>query len=211
MSEIMSGAPTPVLPAKIPLGIRFQEPLFLLIYLAGFLAPWERSGAHATLWLALSTLAARTGWLAVANATTAVTVVALACLVLGTIVRVGGASCLSPAVMRRRLYLGGWLVALGTSILMPPSGAIVFLLLFSLLSLFLAFTETRFLSTSGGTVAAGHTPRWWKAVLAETYPIAFTTCFAIFAWRYNTTLLIKCLLICYGVSLLVRALSNPLH
>jgi hypothetical protein len=48
-------------------------------------------------------------------------------------------------------------------------------------------------------------PHWLQALVAETYPIAFTLCFAIFAWRYNARILIQCLLICYGCSLVIRA------
>ena len=51
-------------------------------------------------------------------------------------------------------------------------------------------------------------PRWLQALLAETYPVAITLCFAVLAWRYNARILVQCVLICYGVSLVVRALTG---
>jgi hypothetical protein len=111
---------------------------------------------------------------------------------------------------------------------MPPSGAAFFLLAFSVFALFLISAEERFLSarlgdvyqeycrrvprlwpaTGAGDAASSARPHWLQALLAETHPIAFTLCFAIFAWRYNARILIQCLLICYGLSLIIRALTK---
>lgn len=230
------------------LAFRFRVVVFLLLYLMGFLPPWEqRLAGGGTLWLAASTLLARTGWIGLAAATFTVTIAALACLVLGAILRVLGTAFLGSGVMqgvamqddpfmaagpygyvRNPLYLGAWLLALGTSILMPPGGALFFLPAFSLFVLFLIFTEERFLMAKQayryqqyrrrvprllprlgtGAVTAAARPNWLQAVLAEIYPLAFTLCFAIFAWRYNAHILIRCLLICYGLSLVMRALAK---
>src|ERR1700678_4558526 len=71
------------------LGFRFRVFVFVLLYLLGFWAPWAwQSGSRGSLWLAASTWAARTGWLGLADATLAVTLAALGCLVLGAILRV---------------------------------------------------------------------------------------------------------------------------
>jgi protein-S-isoprenylcysteine O-methyltransferase Ste14 len=232
------------------LAFRFRVFIFGLLYLIGFLAPWEFRSSHpGTLWLAASTLLARGGWISLAAATVAVTLVSLACLVLGTILRVWGTAYLGSGVMRgaamrgeafvavgpyryvrNPLYLGSWLLALGVSILMPPSGAAFFLVAFSAFVLLLIAAEERFLSTkqgdvyhhyrrnvprlwprvTGGTAAASSTarPRWVQAFLAETYPVAITLCFAVLAWRYNARILVQCVLVCYGVSLVVRALTG---
>jgi protein-S-isoprenylcysteine O-methyltransferase Ste14 len=226
---------------------RFRLPVFLLLYLLGFFPPWEWGtghGSNGTLWLASSTLFARSGWISLAAATVVVTAAALACLVMGTILRVWGTAYLGPGVMgdtamqgsrfvaagpyryvRNPLYLGAWLLASGASMLMPPGGACFFLIAFSLLVRFLISIEERFLSIKLGEAYQQYrrrVPRWWprgraiavtaaahpewaQAALAETYPIAFTVCFAIFAWRYNARVLIQCLLICYGLSLVARA------
>jgi protein-S-isoprenylcysteine O-methyltransferase Ste14 len=233
------------------LAFRFRVVIFLLLYLLGFLPPWEadfRGGKDGTLWLAAPTLAARSGWIDLAAATLTVTVIALTCLAMGAVLRVWGTACLGSGVMRgaaiqghelvaagpyrylrNPLYLGSWLLALAASILMPPSGAAFFLLAFSVFVLFLISAEERFLAAQLGDIyqqycrrvprlwprigtveaASSARPHWLQALLAETYPIAFTLCFAIFAWRYNARILIRCLLICYGLSLVMRALAKP--
>ena len=144
---------------------RFRVFIFVLLYFVGFFPPWDfRSGSRGTLWLAASTLLARTGWIGLAAATLAVTLAALACLVAGTILRVWGTAYIGSGVMsgfamrgdvfvasgpyryvRNPLYLGAWLLALGVSILMPPSGAASFLLAFSVFVLILISAEERFL------------------------------------------------------------------
>ncbi len=131
--------------------------------------------------------------------------------------------------VRNPLYLGAWLLSLGISILMPPGGAAFFLPAFTVFSLVLISAEERFLSATqgeayrqycrrvprlfpwrmAGDAAPPVSPRWLQAVLAETYPIGITICFAVFAWRYNARILVRCVLICYGLSLVVRALMKP--
>jgi hypothetical protein len=59
---------------------------------------------------------------------------------------------------------------------------------------------------AAGAAIAPMCPHWGQAVLAEIYPIAFALSFAMLAWRYNARILIQCLLICYGVSLVIRAM-----
>jgi protein-S-isoprenylcysteine O-methyltransferase Ste14 len=227
---------------------RFRVFLFVLLYVLGFLPPWDfSSGSRSTLWLGASTLLARSGRISLATATLAVTLVALVCLAVGALLRVWGTAYLGSGVMRdsalhgeglvvagpyrhlrNPLYLGAGLLALGASILMPLDGALFFLLAFSIFVLLLITTEERFLAAKLGNAyqqylrlvprllprftarAAPATarPHWLQAVLAETYPIAFTLCYAVLAWRYNARLLIQCLLICYGVSLVIRAMQR---
>jgi protein-S-isoprenylcysteine O-methyltransferase Ste14 len=225
---------------------RFRLPIFLFLYFVGFAARWGRD-TSGTLWLAAPTLLARTGWIGLAQATLTVTIGALACLVLGAVLRVCGTAFLGSTIMqgaimqgehfvacgpyryvRNPLYLGAWLLAVGVSILMPLSGALLFLPAFSLFAWFLIWSEERFLSAKQPEVyeqyrsrvprliprlraaegLATARPRWLQAVLAETYPIAFSLCFAVFAWRYNAHILIRCLLVCFGLSLIMRALSK---
>jgi protein-S-isoprenylcysteine O-methyltransferase Ste14 len=225
---------------------RFRLPIFLLLYFVGFAARWGRD-TSGTLWLAAPSLLARTGWIGLAQATLTVTIAALACLILGAVLRVWGTAYLGSAVMRgssmqgrqfvasgpyryvrNPLYLGAWLLAVGVSILMPASGALLFLPAFSIFALFLVLSEERFLlakhpelyeqyrsrvprlipSLRPADGFAPVHPRWLQAVLAETYPITFSLCFAAFAWLYNAHILIRCLLVCYGLSLIMRALSK---
>jgi protein-S-isoprenylcysteine O-methyltransferase Ste14 len=232
------------------LAYRFRVAIFIALYLVGFFPPWSaitRGRSSATLWLAASTLLAGSGWISLEAATATVTFIALACLVLGAILRVWGTAYIGSSIMRgaamqgdqlvasgpyryvrNPLYLGAWLLAIGASILMPSSGAAFFVLAFSLFARFLISAEEHFLTrrldsayeqyrrrvprflprrgTSDLVPAAR--PHWLQAIFAETYPIAFTLCFAIFAWRYNARILIQCLLICYGSSLVIRAITR---
>jgi protein-S-isoprenylcysteine O-methyltransferase Ste14 len=232
------------------LAFRFRVVIFVLLYLLGFLPPWRamiRGGSEGTVWLAASTLAARSGWIGLAAATVTATLIALACLAMGAILRVWGTAYLGSGAMRgavmqgdrlvaagpyrylrNPLYLGSWLLGLATAILMSPSGAAFFLLAFSVFVLFLISAEERFLTAQLGDVyqeycrrvprlwpgigvgdaSSSARPHWLQALLAETHPIAFTVCFAIFAWRYNARILIQCLLICYGLSLIIRAFTK---
>ena len=231
------------------LGFRFRAVIFVLLYLLGLLPPWEwGSGSRGSLWLSASTWVARTGWLGLAAATLTVTLGALGCLLLGTLLRVWGTAYLGSGVMgdaqmhgerfvaagpyryvRNPLYLGAWLLSLGVSILMPPSGAAFFLPAFSTFLLVLISAEERFLSGKQGDLyqqyrrrvprlfprirsgyaASAARPHWVQSVLAETYPVGITICFASFAWRYNARILVRCVFICYGLSLVVRALMKP--
>lgn len=220
----------------------------VLLHVVGFLAPWNywSGGSHGTLWLAASTLLARTGFLGLADATLAVTLLAIFCLLLGTSLRVWGTAYLGAGTMRgaamagnrlvaagpyryvrNPLYLGILLLALPTGLLMPPDGAAFFLAALSTFVFFLIRSEEVFLIHQLGqpyieycrTVPrllprlASHTthaqqhPDWLRAAINEFYPIGLTLCFVIFAWRYNANLLIRCLLICYGISLTVRAMK----
>jgi protein-S-isoprenylcysteine O-methyltransferase Ste14 len=231
------------------LGFRFRVVVFVLLYVLGLFPPWEwRSGIRSSLWLAASTWIARSGWLGLSNATLAVTLAALGCLVLGAILRVWGTAYLGSGVMRNAtmqgerfiaagpyryvrnpLYLGAWLLSLGVSILMPPSGAAFFLPAFSMFLLVLISAEEQFLSKKQGEayqqyrrrvprllprIGAGEAasparPQWVQAFLAETYPVGIALCFAVLAWRYNARILVQCVLVCYGLSLVVRAMMKP--
>jgi uncharacterized membrane protein len=45
-----------------------------------------------------------------------------------------------------------------------------------------------------------------QSLIGEIYPLGMAGCFAVLAWRYNAQILIQCLIVCFGVSLIVRAL-----
>jgi hypothetical protein len=48
-------------------------------------------------------------------------------------------------------------------------------------------------------------PEWITSVVAETLPVGYSLCLAVLVWRYEPLLLIRCLLICFGLSLVTRA------
>lgn len=226
---------------------RFRIVIAVLFYIFGFWAPWTRFGAVApdtTAWLALSALMARWKWLPLDEATLLVTSLAILATFAGALLRIWGTAYLGPAVVhatdmqaaeitadgpyryvRNPLYLGTWLFAVGVSILMPPSGAVFFLLATLVFYIRLILGEEDFLSRTLGApyleykqkvgrvvpslrarVSSVRTkPHWLDGVMAESYGAAFASCLAVLAWDYNPQLLIRCLLVCFGISLVSRA------
>jgi protein-S-isoprenylcysteine O-methyltransferase Ste14 len=232
-----------------PVLFRLRVAVMVVLHVIGFLAPWNywSGGSRGTLWLAASTLLARTRILSLAAASLTVTLVGLLCLLIATGLRLWGTAYLGPGAMRgatmvgdrlvaagpyrylrNPLYLGILFLSLATSLLMPPDGALFFLVTISAFLSLLIHGEEAFLTQQLGEPYlhyrrdvprllprfAGHTPNaeqhphWIRAVLNELYPIGFTLCFGIFAWRYNARILVQCLLICYGFSLVVRAVRG---
>lgn len=130
--------------------------------------------------------------------------------------------------LRNPLYLGSFLFALAMAVLMPPSGSLFAVVAIGLQLTRLILREERFLAERQGEsylaykrlvprmfpspiarVPAAHAnPHWTQAVLAESFPLAMTICFAVLAWRYNAHLLVQALLICFGASLVVRAFAT---
>jgi len=128
--------------------------------------------------------------------------------------------------MRNPLYLGTFFHALALALLMPPSGAIFCIVTIGLLQLRLILAEEPFLAAQLGqpyldycarvprivpaltprVPAGGMRPHWPQAILGEIYVICVAVAFAGLGWRYNQLLLIRCVLISLGVSLVVRAL-----
>jgi hypothetical protein len=39
----------------------------------------------------------------------------------------------------------------------------------------------------------------------ETLPVTYPLCLAVLAWRYDPVLLIRCLVVCFGLSLVTKA------
>lgn len=128
--------------------------------------------------------------------------------------------------VRNPLYLGSWILSLSIAFLMPPSGAAVFLVLEAFFYLRLILSEERFLVQQQGSAyldyqqrvprllpslrprvpAAGARPQWLTSLAAEIFPVAWALCLAVLAWRYEPRLLIRCLLVAFGLSLVARAL-----
>jgi hypothetical protein len=109
---------------------------------------------------------------------------------------------------------------------MPPTGAIFFLIAQAFFYLRLILGEEAYLTAQQGEAylaykqrvprlirslrarvpASPAKPQWLTSILAESYYVSLTVCFAVLAWRYNAYLLTKCLIICFGASLVLRAL-----
>lgn len=230
-------------------GFRFRLPIIVLLYAIGFWAPWTWSGGNfarpaSTAWLALSTTLARWNWLRIDQATVVVTSLAILCGFVAAGLRVWGTAYLGALIVhagpmqaggvmaagpyryvRNPLYLGSWFMALSVAILMPPSGAAVFLIAVSLFYFRLVLGEENFLAEKIGPdylayrrqvprllpalrphiAASPARPQWLTSILADILPVTWPLCLAVLAWRYEPVLLIRCLLICFGLSLVTRA------
>jgi protein-S-isoprenylcysteine O-methyltransferase Ste14 len=127
--------------------------------------------------------------------------------------------------VRNPLYLGTWLHTLALALLMPPSGAVFAIVMIGLLQVRLVGAEEPFLTARLGVAytaycakvralvpslrpqvaGAGARPQWGQAVLGELYFWGMAGSFAVAGWRYNAFLLMKCMLVSLGVSLVARA------
>lgn len=140
--------------------------------------------------------------------------------------------------LRNPLYVGSFVFSLAVAILMPPTGAVFFLSASVVQILRLILGEEAYLATQQGEAYLAYKarvprllpspvarvadsrlvnslvqPHWLQALISEIFPVAMTVCFAVLAWRYNAQLLTRAVLICFGVSLVVRALAvtKPEH
>jgi len=129
--------------------------------------------------------------------------------------------------LRNPLYLGSFLFLLAIAVLMPLSGAVFAIVAMGLHLVRLILREESFLTVQQGEaylayknlapclfpsfiprVAAVAThPHWGNALLTESFQLTMTACFAALAWRYDAQILIQALLVCFGVSLVVRAFA----
>jgi protein-S-isoprenylcysteine O-methyltransferase Ste14 len=226
---------------------RYRIWIGFLIYVLGFWAPWIRFGGNAasasTTWLELSGELSRV--LPLETATLLITILAIFLLIAAASLRVCGSAYLGPSIvtsgamhahtvmaagpfryLRNPLYLGSFLSVLAVSILMPPSGAIFFVVACFVQILRLILGEEAYLAKQQGEpylaykarvprllpsltprVAASQVvPQWTIAIISETFYVALAGCFFVLAWRYNAQILIQAVLICFGLSLIVRAL-----
>jgi protein-S-isoprenylcysteine O-methyltransferase Ste14 len=227
---------------------RYRLTIGFFIYLLGFWAPWIRYGPFAgrstSTWLELSGALASTHVLPLQYATLIVTILAIMLAALGAAFRVWGTAYLGAGMVtsgamhargvvaagpyryvRNPLYFGSFVFSLAVSILMPPSGAIFFVVAIFLQILRLILGEEAFLVVQQGEPylaykssvprlipsitrripASFAKPAWLQAILSEVYPVGMTLCFVVLAWRYNALLLTQAVVICFGISLVIRA------
>jgi protein-S-isoprenylcysteine O-methyltransferase Ste14 len=130
--------------------------------------------------------------------------------------------------LRNPLYLGNMLTCVSVCILMPVDGALVFLAGCILLTLALVGAEGPHLAQQLGSAYATYRaqipsflpairsqlaastvrPRWIQALAAEIFHVGFAVCLVIFAWQYNVEILIRCLLICFGLALVANGMLS---
>jgi hypothetical protein len=166
----------------------------VLLFALFLWAPWDRiaaaTGSSASMaWLALPVMLARYG-LHLNSVTVIVTISALIAAALGALLSIAARMRGNAALWA----LGAWLFGCSVAILMPLWTAVGFLgALLLLVALRARFVAMRPVSAL-------------VALLSELWPLGYAAGFAVLAWRYNPQLLLKMLLIAFGVSLIVRAL-----
>ena len=129
--------------------------------------------------------------------------------------------------LRNPIYFGTFLFGVSITIFMPPSGAIFALIASFVQLLRLILREEAYMESQQGEAYLAYKrrvprllpslvarapkspaqPQWLQAIVAEIFYVLMTACFAVLAWRYNATLMIQALLICFGLSLVVRAIA----
>lgn len=131
--------------------------------------------------------------------------------------------------VRNPLYLATWFMIDAVSFVMPVTGALFTVTLITLFLLRLILAEEFFLANrmpesfekyrravprliphlrTNVPVLQGK-PHWMLAFLAETNGIGVFLIFAVLAWRYENRLMIKAIVINYGISLVLRAIIVP--
>ena len=221
------------------------------IVVLGFWAPWQAAGFGGKRipvleWL--PTEIARMRLLSFADAFLAVIVFAALVAALAAVLRVWASAWLGPSTvisrsmhargvtadgpyrfLRNPLYVGLWLMFAAVAVLMPPSGALVTLVLEGVFIVRLTLGEEAFLTAQLGEPYLAYLravprffprlrtnvprsnarPHWALAFATEITPIGIFVALACFSFSYNSRLIGQVMLISFGISLIVRALTPP--
>ncbi len=166
----------------------------VVVYALFLWAPWDRAAGAASssmnmLWLSLPMMLAHSGR-HIETVTVTVTIATLITAVIGGLLSIAARLRGSAALWA----VGAFLFACSVAILMPVWTAVGFLgavlLLVALRARFAPMRATHALA----------------AVLSELWPVGYAVGFAVLAWHYNPQLLIKVLIVAFGLSLVGRAL-----
>ncbi len=131
--------------------------------------------------------------------------------------------------VRNPLYIGTWLNAAALAILMPPGGALFTVVSVAVLNAVKVRAEERRLTSASGEAyrayaqlvprffsalaprvpAGGARAHWIDGFLGELYMWGVFVTYAIFASRYNVTILEQGVLISLGISVLVQGIWRP--
>lgn len=231
------------------LEFRLRVAIIVAVIALGFWAPWIETwdmGRRVSLleWIALEL--SRTGMVRFAAST--IVVIALATLIagVGALLRVWGTAYMGAGVVqhaemkaggvvadgpyryvRNPLYLGTWCMVAALAFAMPPTGALLAMVLLTVFLLRLILGEEAFLAGQlgetytayqqrvprlyprlrGALPASGQAAHWGRAVVAEIGAIGVFVIFAALSWRYDNHLMIRAILINFGISLVLRAFT----
>jgi len=126
--------------------------------------------------------------------------------------------------VRNPLYLGLWCTIAALTFVMPPTGALVTMILLQFfnaphpwrrgVSIAPAWRDLSPLfecraspdpATQYERAKGSAQPHWQRAVLTELNPIGVFVALAVFSWSYDNRMMVKVILIGFGVSLVMRA------
>jgi protein-S-isoprenylcysteine O-methyltransferase Ste14 len=127
--------------------------------------------------------------------------------------------------VRNPLYLGSWCMMAAMAFVMPASGALFAMTLITVFLLRLILAEESFLAARLGEPyqhylravprlfprlrralqPAGHRPHWLTSLLSELNSIGVFITLAFLSWRYDNQLMLKAILVSFGISLVARA------
>ena len=168
------------------LEFRLRYLIHTVIYVLGFVAPWNRWFPLDTVrtWQWLASWPARWGWMSFSASTNAVLVLGVLFALAAALLRTWGAAYIGSSVvqdtsmhgdrmvaagpyryMRNPLYLGTFLNTLALALLMLPSGALFTIILIGLFQLRLMFAEEAFL-----TAKLGESYRAYCAAVPRLFP-----------------------------------------
>jgi protein-S-isoprenylcysteine O-methyltransferase Ste14 len=170
---------------------RFRFLFGVIIYLLGFIAPWN-SLLHLDsirTWQFLAAWPARSGWIGFSAATIAVLVIGIVCAFAGAFLRTWGSAYLDPSIvqagamhgdsvvaagpyrhLRNPLYLGTFFHTFALALLMPPSGAIFCIVAIAFIQLRLIAGEESFLTAKLGAPYIAYcakVPRLFPSITAR--------------------------------------------
>ena len=130
--------------------------------------------------------------------------------------------------LRNPLYLGNLLTCAAVSILMPVAGASVYMIGCILFTYALVRAEGPHLAQQLGSAYATYRaqvpsflpavrtqiaastaqPHWAQSLIAEIFHVGYAVCLLVFAWQYNVDILIRCLLVCFGLSMVANGIFS---
>lgn len=230
---------------------RFRMAINTFIVVLGFWAPWiEKWGIGRRIslleWLALEL--SRSGVTSFTVATPIVILCGSILAALGVLFRVSGTAYLGNSIVlsrqmqagavmaagpyryvRNPLYLGIWFMVAAMAFVMPPTGALVTMVLLTVFLVRLILGEEAFLTARlgdpyraylsavprllprlrAGLPPSAARPDWLLAAVAEITPIGVLVTIAGLSWTYDHSLMLKAIVITFGASLVVRAFLPP--
>jgi protein-S-isoprenylcysteine O-methyltransferase Ste14 len=232
---------------------RLRVAIIAVIITLGFWAPWIEPlgiGHRTPLMARLAFELTRLGIFRFAAAVPAVVILATLLAAIAVVLRIWGTAWLGTAAVlhgqmkagavladgpyryvRNPLYIGSWCMFAAIAFVMPPTGALVAMVLLTAFLLRLILGEEAFLTGQlgqpyknylravprllprlrvklwpDGIQPTGRKPQWLRAIISEVNPIGIFITMAFLSWSYDHWLMVQAIIVSLGVSLVVHAL-----